>query len=134
MLTILLIDANTDDRQYYVDRLRMCSADNIILEAKDWRTAVELYQSQKIDCVVLELALPDRSGLAALVDLVERPRYPQFPVVVLTRLTIAPVLDLALSHGAYACLLKDETSGDELDKVIHRAMAAIGPARKERGE
>lgn len=108
----------------------MSSADNVVFEATDWCSGLELNNSQKIDCVVLELALPDRSGLAALLELVERPRRPQFPVVVLTRLNIAPVLELALMHGAYACLQKTETAGDELDKVIQRAMAAVSPPRK----
>jgi hypothetical protein len=39
--------------------------------------------------------------------------------------------DLATSNGAHAFLVKSLISGDDLDRVISKALAAIGP-HKER--
>ncbi len=56
---------------------------------------------------------------------------PQIAVVVLTHLTERGVWDLARLNGAYACFVKRFTSGNDLDKVIQRAVAFVGQMPKE---
>jgi hypothetical protein len=63
-----------------------------------------------------------------LVPLVRRPTV---AVVILTRLTHRGVWDLAKRNGAYACLVKEHTSGEALDHVIQSAIAMIGMLPKE---
>ena len=90
-----------------------------------------LYRSQRIDCVILELDFPDRSGFEVFISLVPLVRRPTVAVVVLTRLTHRGLWDLAKRNGAYACLVKEDTSGEELDHVIQSAIAMIGALPKE---
>ena len=52
-------------------------------------------------------------------------------VVVLTNLGYKGLWELAKEHGAYACLLKQHTSSEDLDKTIRRAMAFVGQLPKE---
>ena len=49
--TILLIDHQDDDRQYWVQRLRMSSPGYVILEASSGKAGLAICQSQRVDCM-----------------------------------------------------------------------------------
>lgn len=69
--SVLFIDENDVDRAYFAKGLQSCSSEYLILEAQDKESGLDLYrQSPRIDCVLLELDLPDRLGSEVLVDLV----------------------------------------------------------------
>jgi DNA-binding NarL/FixJ family response regulator len=129
--TILFIDHHDDDRQYWVQRLRMSSPDYVILEASTGKSGITICRSQRVECVISELTLPDMSGFDVLLQLVPKPRHPEIALIFLTRLILAPMKDLALNNGAQAYLVKSHSSGDELDTTIHKALASVAPTRKE---
>ena len=81
--------------------------------------------------MVLELSLPDQSGFQTLVDLVPMARRPHVAVIVLTQMTHRGVWELAKQNGAYACLAKKFTSGEDLDKAIQRAVWFVSQMPKE---
>jgi CheY-like chemotaxis protein len=111
--------------------MKRCSLDYEILEATDAQSGLELYQSRRVDCVVFELALPDELGFRLLVDLVQIPSRPHVAVIVLTQMTQRGVWQLAKQNGAYACLAKRHTTGEDLDRAIQRAVAFVGQMPKE---
>ncbi len=117
--------------RYWADQLKRCSLDYEIIEASDGQSGLDIYRSRRIDCVVLELSLPDQSGFQTLVDLVPIASRPHVAVVVLTLMTHRGVWELAKQNGAYACLAKKFTSGEDLDKAIQRAVAFVGQMPKE---
>jgi CheY-like chemotaxis protein len=129
--TILLIDHHDDDRQYWVDRLRMSSPDYVILEASTGQAGLAICRSHRVECIVSELTLPDMSGFEVLSQMVPDPRNPEIAFIFFTRLTLAPMKDLALRNGAHAYLFKTLSSGDELDSTIHKALATVAPTRVE---
>ena len=129
--TILFIDHHDDDRQYWVQRLRMSSPDYVILEASSGKSGISICRSQRVECVISELTLPDMSGFDVLLQLVPKPRHPEIALIFLTRLILAPMKDLALNNGAQAYLVKSHSSGDELDDTIYKALASVAPTRKE---
>lgn len=128
--SVLLIDSHDEDRQYYAHSLSLRSPDYQIFEAADGRTGLRLYQACSIDCVVLELDLPDMSGFEILHKLVPIVHHPEIAVIVLTRLPNAVLLDLALKNGALVALYKSRTPGDILDKKILQAVSAVTKDRK----
>ena len=130
--TILFIDGHDHDRQYWIKHLTISSPDYVILEADTGAIGLSICQSQQIDCVVTELALPDMSGFKVLIDLVPRILHPQIAVIMLSRLNFQTLAELALLNGAQAYLVKSRISGDELDNSIHKALVSVGPTRKER--
>jgi DNA-binding NarL/FixJ family response regulator len=81
--------------------------------------------------VVLELSLPDQSGFELLINLVPIASRPHVAVIVLTLMTYRGLWDLAKQNGAYVCLAKKFTSGEDLDKAIQRAVAFVGELPKE---
>ena len=129
--SVLLIDGDDTDRASYIKGLRHSSPDYHILEAADGRSGLALYRSQRIDCVVLELSLPDSSAFGVLVTLVPIVRRPNIAVIVLTRIADAGLWGLAKKNGAYACYLKKHTSSDDLERAIQRAIAFVGLLPKE---
>jgi CheY-like chemotaxis protein len=116
--SVLLIDGSKNQREYWADQLKRCSLDYEIVEALDGQSGLDVYRSRRIDCVVLELSLPDQSGFQTLVDLVPVARRPHVAVIVLTQMTQRGVWELAKQNGAYACLAKQFTSGEDLDRAI----------------
>jgi CheY-like chemotaxis protein len=129
--SVLLIDDDCTNRIGFANHLRGCSPDYHILEARDGAEGLALYRSQRIDCVVLELDLLDRSGFAVLKTLIPRGSRPRIAVIVLTKLTDPGLWELARKNGAYVCFAKQHTTGEDLDRAIQRAMAFVGQMPKE---
>src|SRR5437868_13408708 len=99
--SVLFIDGNDIDRAYFAEGVKCCFPDYLILEAKDGASGLDLYRrSERIDCAVLELDLPDRSGFEVVVDLVHRVRRPKVAVMVLTGLPARGMWELARRNGA----------------------------------
>ena len=128
---VLYIDGNTKDRAIYAGGLQRSSANYQIIEAADGKSGLASYRAQRIDCVVLELDLPDMSGFEVLADLVPLVRKPNIAVIVLTRLAHRGLWDLAKSNGAYVCFYKPHTSSDDLDRALNRAIGFVGQMPKK---
>ena len=129
-ITILLIDGNGEDRDYFAHRLNICTPDCVVIQAATGGYGLALCDAQKIDCVVLELDLPDMPGFEVLATLVQMVKSPAMPVIVLTKLTDSSLLELAIKNGAQAAFQKSRTSGDILDKAIVKAIATIQQKNK----
>ena len=127
--TILLIDGDHQDRDYYIQRLRASSPDYDVVQADTGQSGLNLCARQPIDCVVLEIDLPDMSGFEVLAKLVPRVYHPEIAIVVLTRLANHFLLELALKNGAQAAFHKPLASGDTLDTAILKAISTV---RKEK--
>ncbi len=128
--TVLLIDGNNNEREYWVHCLKQSSSKYVILEADNGETGLTVYRSQRVDCVVLELVLPDMSGFQVLFRLIPAGTSPQVAVIFLSRLKLQEFAELALENGAQAFLMKSCTSGADLDKAIQKSIAKIGTAQK----
>ena len=129
--SVLFIDGNDTDRSLFATQLKKCSSDYHILEARTGEAGLALFRSHRIDCVLLELELPDCSGFQVLVNLVPIAMRPKVAVVVLTRRIQQRLHALARRSGAYACFIKNFTTVDDLDRAILRAMAFVGQMPKE---
>lgn len=129
--SVLLIDGSKNQRAYWTDQLKSCSPDYEIIEAADGLSGLDLFRSRRINCVVLELGLPDQSGFKVLMKLVPVASRPEIAVVVLTQMAQRGIFELAKDNGAYACFVKQHTSGDDLDRAIQRAVAFVGQMPKE---
>ena len=123
--TVLLIDDDPHYRNYYAYRLHASSSNYDVVEAATGRSGLDICARQPIDCVVLELDLPDMSGFEVLVKLVPRASHPEIAVIILTRLPNPFLLDLAIKNGAQAALHKSLGSGDLLEPAIRKAISTV---------
>lgn len=128
--SVLLIDGSKNHRADWTKQLRRCSAAYEIVEASEGKSGLDLYRSRQIDCVVLELSLPDQSGFTVLGELVPLPRRPQVAVIVLTQIPHPAVWEMATLSGAQACFYKRHTSSKDLDQAIQRAVVSVSQRLK----
>jgi DNA-binding NarL/FixJ family response regulator len=129
--TVLLMDPNKDDRQHWRKRLKSSSSHYKVFAAKDAETGLAVCQSERIDCVVMELHLPDMSGFQVLLRL--NPiicRSLQTPVVALSNFTDPSIAEAAKQLGAQSYLIKSQASGD-LHRAIQTAILRVEETRKE---
>ena len=129
--SLLFIDGNAADRTFYVEGLKRCSPDYRILEAADGASGLSLYRSQRVDCVILALELPDCSGFEVLVDLIPIAKRPRIAVLMLTNNMQQGLHQIAINNGAYACFVKPFTLCEDIDRAIQRAVAIVGRLPKE---
>jgi CheY-like chemotaxis protein len=126
--TILLIDDNCEDRTYWSTALKQPPLDFFVLEAACGESGFNLYQSQGIDCVVLDLEMPE-SGLFTLLRLIPDPTSRHVPVVILTKLAQPALFKIMKNLGAYECLVKEYCSVDKLADTIRKAIAFVKSER-----
>jgi CheY-like chemotaxis protein len=134
-IRILLIDADKQDRQHWSNLLTNCSPAFTILEADTGGAGLAICHSQPIDCVLLELVLPDMSGFQVLTRLNPRAYKPDIPVVLFSNWTLPQMRSLAITNGAQTYLLNSSLAADELSCGILKAIAAVGrhKVRRENG-
>ena len=123
--SILLIDGKGADRQYYTERLKHSCPELLIYQAASGRKGLELYYAKVIDCVILELRLPDMSGFEVLTTLIPVARVPEVPVIILTVVSNLPLLQVAKLNGAQAILQKLTASGDQLVTAVEKGLARV---------
>jgi CheY-like chemotaxis protein len=126
--TVLIIDDNEEDLKYWSDSLRRTSAHYTVLESSNAAAGLELCASRTIDCVVVDLDMPE-SGFHVLLELVPDRHRPKVPVIVLTHLPHPNLFEMAKHNGAQLCLHKQSTSIQELDDAIQQAIAAVKAKR-----
>jgi two-component system KDP operon response regulator KdpE len=123
--TVLLIDDDPHYRDYYAQRLQASVSNYDVVQAPTGRSGLDICARQPIDCVVLEIDLPDISGFEVLAKLVPRAYHPEIAVIILTRLSNPFLLDLAIKNGAQVALQKTLGSGDLLAPSILKAISAL---------
>ena len=123
--TILLVDPDIQYREYYAYRLRVSSTNYDVITAATGRSGLDICARQPIDCVVLEIDLPDISGFEVLAQLVPRPYRPEIAVIVLTRFPNQFLLELTIKNGAQAAFQKGVGSGDLLEHSIRKAISTV---------
>jgi len=127
-VTILLIDDNPEDRKSWSAALKNHPFEFLVLEADCGESGLKLCESQQIDCVVLDLEMPE-SGLFTLLRLIPDPTRRHVPVVILTKLAQPALLKLMKNLGAHECLIKEYCSAETLANTIGQAMASADSTR-----
>lgn len=126
--TILIIDDNEEDLKHWSDSLRRSPANYTVLESASATAGLDFYRARTVDCVVLDLDMPE-SGFHVLLELIPDRYRPKVAVVVLTHLPHPNLFEMAKHNGAQACLLKQSTSAQDLDDAIQQALAAVKALR-----
>jgi CheY-like chemotaxis protein len=99
------------------------------------KEALETLRQTQVDCVVLDLRLPDISGFELLKQVSEDPALSEIPVIVFTGRELSPEEDAQLHAVARSIVVKDVESPerllDETSLFLHRVVSDL-PADKQR--
>lgn len=121
--SILIIDDNLDDREYYIRSLKKASGSNTYeyQEAQDGQKGVQAAIEGHFDCVLLDYSLPGMNGLEVLKRLHEQ--QPYLPVVLLTGQGNETVAVEAIKEGAHDYLAKSSVNAERLHQTVSSAIA-----------
>jgi len=128
MIRILLADDHGIVRQGTRSLLEKEADLQVIGEAEDGRSAVELAAAMKPDIVVMDIAMPQLNGLDAAAQIVRR--FPDMGVIILSMHEEEDYLVRALSAGVRGYLLKDTAQIDLVRAVrsVAQKKAFFSPA------
>ena len=123
MIRILFVD---DDPQAQKTLSAVLPEPYTVVSALSAAEGFELLAKTDPDVVLLDINLPDRSGLDLLDEIVQRPLAP--PVIMLTAFGEIEFVKRAIQAGAYDYILKPYTL-DHLEGTIRRAVENIALRR-----
>jgi NarL family two-component system response regulator LiaR len=119
-IRVLVADDQSAVRQGLRFFLRAFDDLELIGEAADGQQALCLCLRLRPDVVLMDLAMPVMDGICATRAI--RQHCPEVPVIVLTSLENAGMVQEAFEAGAFSCLLKN-VSADQLAHTIRAACA-----------
>ena len=122
MSRVLIVDDIAAMREQYAYDLRRLG-DQLTIEAEGGRAALDLLETEPVDCVILDLEMPDLDGFQVLAEM--KRRGDRTPVIVYTGTGSYDRCVRAVKLGAYAFLAKDEP----LERVVQEVSNAIQWAR-----
>ena len=103
----------------------------LVAEASNGREAVEQFRSHRPDVTLMDLQMPDMSGIDAIIAI--RSEFPEARIIVLTTYAGDALCKRAMKAGAQAYILKSNVRKDLLDtiravragkKILHAEVAA----------
>ncbi|MBL8949800.1 MAG: HAMP domain-containing protein [Myxococcaceae bacterium] len=106
-----------------------------IVTTSTGKGALAMVKNDRIDCVVLDLRLPDMSGVEVLEQLQQDPDLQDLPVVVFTGKELSPEQDAKLQELARKVVLKGVESPerllDETSLFLHRVVGELPPEKQK---
>lgn len=115
VIKVLIVDDHFVVRIGLLTSLKMDPELSVVAEASTASQAVELYRQHHPDVVLMDLRLPDATGVEATTRL--RKEFPEAKVIIISSFDAEEDIYRAFRAGARAYLLKD-VLGDELFRVI----------------
>jgi two-component system, NarL family, response regulator NreC len=126
-IRILLADDHTVMRRGLRLLLESQPGFSVVAEASDGRQAVEQAEAAQPDVAVLDIAMPNLSGIEAAQRITAA--LPNVAVVILSMHSDEGYVLRALKVGAKGYLLKDSAEGDLIDaiKAVHQGKTFFSP-------
>jgi two-component system, NarL family, invasion response regulator UvrY len=131
MIRIALVDdhamVRAGLRQFFSDHIDL----EVVAEAANGREAMQLARNEEIDVMVMDISMPDQSGVDVLKAI--KLRWPELPVLILSSFPEAHYATTLLRQGASGYLNKDCDPQDIVGAIrtVYRGRKYISPGVAE---
>ncbi len=129
---LLIVEDNPAEQLSICELLGYQDIDITVVDSGE--AALNIIKQQKFDCVVLDLRLPDMTGLEVLEKIHESPVLTELPVVVFTGKDLSPEEQAQLYALARSVVVKDVESPerllDETSLFLHRVITDLPPEKQ----
>jgi len=114
-------------REFFADQADF----TVVAEATNGREALDIVRKTEVDVIVLDISMPDQSGIDALVAI--KARAPDLPVLILSGFPEAHYATTLLRQGASGYLNKDCDPDDIVRAIrtVHRGRKYVSTAVAE---
>lgn len=120
-LNILLVEDNQFDQDLITIHLKESDfKDAEIIKLSRMKDATDLLINTKVDIILLDLSLPDSSGLEGLKIIATQ--YPETPTIIMTGLNDSETAVKAIKLGAQDFIVKGMYDGNLLGRIIKHAI------------
>ena len=119
-MKIVIIEDEPDTAEMYAEMMRISGYE--VVKYFGGLSAVAQLVDQKPDAVVLDLMMPDLSGLEVLNYIKEQPGLSSLPVIIVSAKTLPEDVEAGLKAGAVAYLTKP-VSFSEMRVAIEEAVS-----------
>jgi CheY-like chemotaxis protein len=130
--TLLIVEDAQEERTGLVELLS--GEDVSVLEASTGAEAIQVLKTQPIDCMLLDLRLPDMSGLDLIRKIKDEIGLLQLPIIVHTGMDLTEEEEEALGQATSAVVIKDAHSPDRLlqeaSLFLHRSSAGFETSKQ----
>lgn len=132
MISVCLVDDQTLVRQGIRSLLELSDSIRVVAEAGDGAQAIDTIPKVKPDVVLLDMRMPNQSGLDVLKTLAARNELP--PTIILTTFDDDQLVLAGLKAGAKGYLLKDVSLDQLVDavKTVASGGSLVKPAVTQR--
>ena len=126
-IRILVVDDHAVVREGVDALVRRQTDMRIVAQAANGREGMEQFRAHRPDVTLMDLQMPEMSGLDALIAL--RGEFPEARIIVLTTYTKDALVMRAIKAGACAYLLKNALHKELLDTIraVHAGKKYISP-------
>lgn len=130
--TILIIDDNPDDLEYYTDLLKDSPNHYKVMVAETSEEGLKTFQKHKIDCTFVDYNLPTQDGIEVLEELMRYNGGKQLPILILTGERQQGVQAEAARKGALDYIIKGvHITPEQLDGMIQKVIDWAGQINKK---
>ena len=115
--SVLLVEDSESDALLMMQMLSEVSEfDHVLEHAQSLNEAIEKFNDQEHECIILDLNLPDSNGLTTYSNM--RAKAKTTPIIIVTGMEDRDILAQALTHGADNYLIKDKADGSRMAIAI----------------
>ena len=125
-----------DDTAQGVGITELVQSDDVAVSvAKTGAEALEFMDHNEIDCVVLDLTLPDMEGFEVLSRIKKQPRYLDLPIIIYTGRDLSRSEEEQLKKHAASVIIKTKGSSEQLlnetAMFLHRVVSRMPEAKQK---
>jgi signal transduction histidine kinase/DNA-binding response OmpR family regulator len=131
---LLIIEDNDNSRKAM--KLLVCSDNVNCMEASTGKEALEIFKEQPIDCIILDLGLPDISGFDLIRQLEREDKSALPPIIIYTGRELTREENAELEKYAQSIIIKgvksEERLIDETSLFLHHALSNLPKSEPEK--